>query len=69
MTQTLNGSCHCGAVHVQLDPGKPVAELALRACQCSFCRRQGSRTTSDPGNPDPVADCDVFEGGAGGASS
>jgi hypothetical protein len=41
MTQTLNGSCHCGAVHVQLDPGKPVAELALRACQCSFCRRQG----------------------------
>jgi hypothetical protein len=50
MTQTLNGSCHCGAVHVQLDPGKPVAELALRACQCSFCRRQGSRTTSDPGS-------------------
>jgi hypothetical protein len=45
---TLNGSCHCGAVHVQLDPGKPVAELALRACQCGFCRRQGARTTSDP---------------------
>ena len=44
----LNGSCHCGAVHVQLEPGTPLAELPLRACQCGFCRRQGGRTTSDP---------------------
>ena len=44
----LNGSCHCGAVHVQLEPGKPLAELPLRACQCEFCRRQGGRTTSHP---------------------
>jgi hypothetical protein len=48
MTHTLNGSCHCGAVHVQFDPGKPVSELPLRACGCGFCRRHGSRTTSDP---------------------
>ena len=44
----LNGSCHCGAVHVQLEPGKALAELPLRACQCEFCRRQGGRTTSHP---------------------
>ncbi len=44
----LNGSCHCGAVCVRLDPGKPLDELPLRACQCGFCRRQGARTTSHP---------------------
>ncbi|EJL29346.1 hypothetical protein PMI01_03356 [Caulobacter sp. AP07] len=48
MTQTLNGSCYCGAVHVQLDPGRPVGELPLRVCQCGFCRRHGARYTSDP---------------------
>ena len=48
MTATLTGHCHCGAIRVELDPGKPVAELALRACQCGFCRRHGARTTSDP---------------------
>ena len=45
---TLAGHCHCGAIRVELDPGKPVAELPLRACQCGFCRRHGARTTSDP---------------------
>ena len=48
MTATLTGHCHCGAIRVELDPGRPVAELALRACQCGFCRRHGARTTSDP---------------------
>lgn len=45
---TLAGHCHCGAIRVELEPGKPVGELALRACQCGFCRRHGARTTSDP---------------------
>jgi len=45
---TLAGHCHCGAIRVELDPGRPVDELALRACQCGFCRRHGARTTSDP---------------------
>ena len=27
----------------------PPAETELRACQCSFCRRHGSRAISDPG--------------------
>ena len=44
----LAGHCHCGAIRVELEPGKPVAELPLRACQCGFCRRHGARTTSDP---------------------
>ena len=45
---TLAGHCHCGAIRVEFEPGKPVAELPLRSCQCGFCRRHGARTTSDP---------------------
>lgn len=45
---TLSGSCHCGAVHVALEPSRAAADLPLRACQCGFCRRHGARTTSDP---------------------
>ena len=44
----LAGHCHCGAIHVILEPGRPTAELPLRACQCGFCRRHGAATTSDP---------------------
>lgn len=48
MTHQLAGHCHCGAIHVILEPGRAVGELALRACQCGFCRRHGAATTSDP---------------------
>ena len=44
----LAGHCHCGAIHVILEPGRPAAELPLRACQCGFCRRHGAATTSHP---------------------
>ena len=47
-TPQLAGRCHCGAVRVILEPGRPVGELAYRACQCGFCRRHGAATTSDP---------------------
>jgi hypothetical protein len=43
----LNGSCHCGAIRVAFMPSVAPAELPLRACQCGFCRRHGTRTTSD----------------------
>jgi hypothetical protein len=48
MTTGLAGHCHCGAIRVILEPGKAVADLPLRACQCSFCRTRGALTTSDP---------------------
>jgi hypothetical protein len=44
----LAGHCHCGAIHVILEPGLPTVELPLRACQCGFCRRHGAATTSHP---------------------
>lgn len=39
------GRCHCGAIRVAFETGKP---LAPRACQCGFCRKHGARTVSDP---------------------
>lgn len=44
----LAGHCHCGAIHVVLEPGVAPGELPLRACQCGFCRRHGAQTTSHP---------------------
>jgi hypothetical protein len=42
------GSCHCGALSYVYHTELPPQEWAIRACQCSFCRAQGARTTSDP---------------------
>lgn len=42
------GTCHCGAIgysyFTRIEPG----QWPIRACQCSFCRAHGARTTSDP---------------------
>lgn len=43
------GSCHCGALRLSYRSTVPPAEAEVRACQCSFCRRHGSRAISDPG--------------------
>ena len=45
---TLRGACHCGNISVELETALDPAALPLRACQCSFCRKHGARTTSDP---------------------
>lgn len=39
------GQCHCGAIRFAFESDKP---LAPRACLCSFCRKHGARTVSDP---------------------
>ena len=39
------GSCHCGAVTFTYRSDLP---LTVRACQCSFCRKHGARSVSDP---------------------
>lgn len=48
MTTTLHGGCHCGAIRVSFETELDPSALPLRACQCSFCRRHGGITTSDP---------------------
>jgi hypothetical protein len=42
------GGCHCGNISYKFDATARVEALGLRACQCSFCRSHGARTTSDP---------------------
>ncbi|HSC48163.1 MAG TPA: aldehyde-activating protein [Gammaproteobacteria bacterium] len=44
----LEGRCHCGNLSLEFETAVPVAELPLRACQCSFCRAHGALSTSDP---------------------
>ena len=48
MSEQLEGQCFCGAIRITFDTGVAVADLPLRACQCGFCRRRGTRTTSHP---------------------
>ena len=42
------GGCHCGNLRFELDTRLALTALPLRACQCSFCRLHGARSTSDP---------------------
>jgi GNAT superfamily N-acetyltransferase len=43
------GGCHCGFLRFSLvTPSASPPLLAPRACQCSFCRKHGARTVSDP---------------------
>ena len=42
------GHCHCGAIGFEYRTAKSVEEWPVRACQCSFCLKQGGIYTSDP---------------------
>src|SRR5512133_1941599 len=42
------GRCHCGAVEVAFEPTQAASELQLRECACSFCRRHGATSLTDP---------------------
>lgn len=42
------GSCHCGALGFVFETAVPPGRWSVRACQCSYCRKQGAYYTSDP---------------------
>src|SRR5688572_12253637 len=42
------GACHCGGIKVELTTSLAPHELRVRCCSCSFCRKHGARTTTDP---------------------
>lgn len=44
----LDGSCHCGAITLQLDTARPPADLPVRVCGCTFCARHRPAYTTDP---------------------
>jgi hypothetical protein len=48
MTHRIEGGCHCGNIAYTFEISTSLDKLGLRACQCSFCRAHGARTTSDP---------------------
>jgi hypothetical protein len=43
-----SGSCHCGVLSVRYQTDLQLSAWSLRACQCTFCRRHGALSTSDP---------------------
>jgi hypothetical protein len=45
-THRHTGSCHCGAITMELAFTQPASEMQVRSCQCGFCIRQGSKTVS-----------------------
>jgi hypothetical protein len=42
------GRCHCGNIEVAFEPTQAASDLQLRECACSFCRRHGATSASDP---------------------
>ncbi|MGH8280223.1 MAG: GFA family protein [Gammaproteobacteria bacterium] len=44
----LTGQCHCGNIRFEFEIACALDKLPLRACQCSFCRKHGAVTASDP---------------------
>ena len=42
------GRCHCGSLEIVYQSALPPEDTEVRADQCGFCRRHGSRAVSDP---------------------
>ena len=45
---THDGGCHCGNLRLTLRLTQAPEAVRLRACGCSFCRANQTRTASDP---------------------
>jgi hypothetical protein len=43
-----SGGCHCGDLQIEFETRLNPAEIELRACQCTFCRKHGSLAATDP---------------------
>jgi hypothetical protein len=48
MTTSLSGGCHCGNITVVFESDLAPDRIGVRADQCSFCRKHGARTITDP---------------------
>src|SRR5258708_2604645 len=40
------GGCHCGNLRIEFETALSPAEIELRACPCTFCRKHGSRAVA-----------------------
>ena len=48
-TRRYQGRCHCGNIKLTFETATPPAEVRVRECDCSFCRKHGVRSVADPG--------------------
>jgi hypothetical protein len=44
----FDGGCHCGNLEVTFETSQSPAALQLRQCGCTFCRRHGQISVTDP---------------------
>lgn len=42
------GGCHCGNLRIEFETEISPTAIEVRACQCTFCRKHGSRSVTDP---------------------
>ena len=42
------GRCHCGNLSVTFDTAQAAGRVPLRECGCTFCRRHGATSVTDP---------------------
>lgn len=42
------GGCHCGNICLTFETELDLSQIEVRACQCSFCVKHGSRAVADP---------------------
>ncbi|WP_095198731.1 hypothetical protein [Mesorhizobium carmichaelinearum] len=42
------GGCHCGNIGLRFSTELDPSQIEVRACQCSFCIKHGSRAVADP---------------------
>jgi hypothetical protein len=44
----FDGGCHCGNLEVTFETSQSPAALQLRQCGCTFCRKHGQISVTDP---------------------
>lgn len=44
----INGGCHCGNIHVEVELPRAPSAYHPRVCDCDFCRKHGAAYISDP---------------------
>ncbi|AEH90080.1 glutathione-dependent formaldehyde-activating GFA [Mesorhizobium opportunistum WSM2075] len=42
------GGCHCGNIRLRFSTDLDPSQIEVRACQCAFCIKHGSRAVADP---------------------
>ncbi len=47
-TQSYKGGCHCDSIQIEYISSIAPSVTEIRECQCSFCRKHGTKAIADP---------------------